>query len=304
MSNKYNTGKESIYNSTSEGNLSKNFFIGVVVSNTDKSDGGRIKVRIKTIDDSIIDSELPYAYPLLQKFINITPKVSEVVFVMVPDANNPFSDRVFIGPIISQPQMLGKDTLITGAASMLDSGLIAPSTAPSTIPENKGSYPDKEDIAIQGRENSDIIFKKNEVIIRAGKFQLDSQKGTIPKFNIVNPSYIQIKHSKANNNDGFINVVANKINLLTHDGGSPRFILNNQDNHISDDELKKILEKAHPLAFGDLLLEYLELMRNVIITHVHPYHGMTAQDLAGTNNLKKFLEFDVKRILSKNININ
>lgn len=305
MSNKYNTGKQSIYNAdTNKNGLTTVFYYGVVISNSDVNDGGRIKVRINGIDDAIRDADLPYAFPMLQKFFSITPQKNEVVFVFVPNSNNPLSDRLFMGPIIAQPQMLSKNTYIGGATSMMDSSFIEPKPAPSTIPESKGVYPNKEDVAIQGRNNSDLIFKKNEVLIRAGKFDLSTKSGDIPKFNIKNPSYIQIKHSESLENKGIINVVSNKINLLTHEGGAPRFVLNDQDNMISDETLKEILEKAHPMVFGDLLIEYLELMRLAIINHVHSYHGKKAQDLSGANDLKKFLEYDVKKILSKNIKIN
>ncbi len=305
MSNKYNTGKQSIYNGkTNENGLTTVFYQGIVISNDDSNDGGRIKVRIKGIDDALLDSELPYAFPLLQKFFSVTPKKKEVVFIFVANTNNPYTDRLFIGPIVSQPQMLSKDSFIGGATSMLDSGFMEPKTAPSTIPESKGSFPNIEDVSIQGRENSDIIFKKNEVIIRAGKFDFNTKPNEIPKFNIKNPSFIQIKHSEKFNNDGFVNIVSNKINLLTHENGSPRFILNDQDSMINDDTLRAIIEKAHPMVFGDLLIEYLELMRLAIINHVHSYHGNKAQDLSGANDLKKFLEFDVNKILSKNIKIN
>ena len=303
-SNRYNTGKESIYTGGNNENKKNTiFYKGTVISNVDAQDGGRIKVRIKGVDDSLLDNELPYAFPLLQKFFGVTPKKNEVVIVFVPNSSNPYTDRVFIGPIISQPQFLAKDTFIGGATSMMDSGFINGQTAPSTVPEAKGSFPDKEVVSIQGRENSDLIFKKNEVILRAGKFEFNTTNGSIPKFNIKNPSYIQIKH-KSSNNEGFINVVANKINLLTHDDGSPRFILNDQAEMITEDVLKTIIEKAHPMVFGDLLVEYLELLREAIVNHVHSYHGKKAQDLSGTNDLKKFLEYDVKKILSKNIRIN
>jgi hypothetical protein len=51
-----------------------------------------------------------------------------------------------------------------------------------------------------------------------------------------------------------------KINL-THENGSPRFNLTNQDNLISDSELDKMLSEAHQLPFGDVLLEYLRLLK-------------------------------------------
>ena len=172
MSNKYISGSKSIFNGNSDENLmSTNFFKGIVLSNNDPNDAGRIKVRIKGVDDSILDGDLPFCFPMLQKFFHVTPKVGEVVFILIPSAKNPYSDRVFFGPIVSQPQMLFKDTYLDGATSMLNSGFMREKPSPSSIPENKGVSPNKEDVAIQGRDNSDLIFKPNEVVIRAGKFE-------------------------------------------------------------------------------------------------------------------------------------
>lgn len=309
MSNKYISGGKSIFNGNSDENLmSTNFFKGIVLSNNDPNDAGRIKVRIKGVDDSIVDGELPFCFPMLQKFFHVTPKVGEVVFILIPSAKNPYSDRVFFGPIVSQPQMLFKDTYLDGATSMLNSGFMREKPSPSSIPENKGVSPNKEDVAIQGRDNSDLIFKPNEVIIRAGKFDLNTAKGEIPKFNLVNPSYIQVKHNLNLNNQriksGAINIVSDKINLITHKDGAPRFILNNQDSMISKEELDKIINEAHPLVFGDTLIKYLRLLRDAFLNHVHAYNGLKPEDLSGVNDIEECLKFDLDSMLSKNIRIN
>lgn len=309
MSNKYISGSKSIFNGDSDNNLlNTNFFKGIVIYNSDPNDAGRIKVRIKGVDDSILDGDLPFCFPMLQKFFHVTPKVGEVVFILIPSTKNPFSDRVFFGPIISQPQMLSKDSFIDGATSMLNSGFIKEKASPSSVPENKGVSPNKEDVAILGRDNSDLIFKPNEVIIRAGKFELNTVKGEIPKFNKLNPSYIQVKHNLNLNNEtnkkGVINIVSDKINLITHKDGSPRFILNNQDSMISKEELNKIINEAHPLVFGDTLVKYLKLLRDAFLNHVHAYNGLKPEDLSGTNDIEECLKFDFDSMLSKNIRIN
>ena len=73
---------------------------------------------------------------------------------------------------------------------------------------------------------------------------------------------------------------------------------------ITDEELIKILLDAHPLVFGDLLIQYLELMRDALVGHVHPYHGKKPQALAGDTIINDFLEFDLNQLVSKNIRIN
>lgn len=310
MSGKLIFGQRSIHNKGND--KTKIFNFGVVESTIDEFDGGTIRVRIKGIDDHITKtSELPTAFPLLQKFFHVIPKIGETVMIFFPDISNPYDDRVYIGPIISQPQNLYKDNHFYTSRSMMDSGSVSPKEAPSNTPENLGVHPKKDEIAIQGRDNSDIRFKKNEVVIRAGKFETTDVNNSVKKFNKENPTYIQLKHDVVIEKDGkkettgsVTNIVASKINLLTHGGGQPRFVLNDQEDLITGDSLLNILEKAHPLAFGDLLVEYLKLERNVLINHVHPYHGKKAQDLAGSKDISKFLEFNIDSILSKNIRIN
>ena len=311
---KYFFGGGSIYNQGGSKRLETTiFYYGVVVSNSDELGANRIKVRITGIDDAISKSDLAYSFPMVQKFVHIVPKIGETVLVLVPDVKNPQIDRMYVGPLISQPQMLKKDSELFSSKSALDSGLREPRPAPTTIPENKGVYPKVNEIAIQGRNNSDIIFKDTEVLMRAGQFDINTIEGDIPKFNKVDPSYIQIKHNtvlvketenKAEERGGVINVVSNKINLLTHKNGSPRFQLNDQDTNISEVELLKIIANAHPLVFGDMLIEYLKLQRVAFANHVHPYPGMKPQDLSGSTDIDKYLEFDLESVLSKNIKIN
>jgi hypothetical protein len=111
------------------------------------------------------------------------------------------------------------------------------------------------------------------------------------------------------------NVVANKINLITHSGGYPRFNVTNQTDLISDEELFKILSPetaggAHRLPFGDVLLEYLILLKNALFFHVHNGGGRTATDLVSSGNHQALAEFKSKaedlekKMLSNNIRIN
>jgi len=293
-----------VFNSTNKKESEKGtklFHLAIVVSNEDDNDGGRIKVRIKGFDNHIDNvNDLPYVFPMLQKFFHVIPKVGESVWVMFPDSQNPYTNRVYFGPIISQPQTLDRDDHLVSSMTNLDSSITSPKVAPSKIPESKGVYPDKEDVALQGRNNNDIIFKDNEIVIRNGKFTKEKIKG-VPKFNKKTPSYIQLKN---NSERGVINVVSNKIHLLTHKDGQPLFNLTDQKDLISEEELNKIISEAHSLVFGDLLIEYLNLFKDAFINHVHAYNGTKTENLKGEDTINKFLEYDVNNLLSKNIKIN
>ena len=297
--------------------------VGEVVSVQDPNNLGRIKVRIKGSrarggDDGISDDELPWCLPLMTKMFSIQPKPKESVFIFTFGSRQDFVDRMYMGPIISQPQQLNHDPYFSSSLAGFSFGSEAPKVDVESIPQLKGIFPNPEDVSVQGRYNTDITQKHNEVLIRAGKFieSTPSKNNPFPfTFNTKSQGYIQIKNGALVTQDpatygSVTNIVANKINLLTHENGSPFFELNNQENLISNSELAKILTTAHPIGFGDLQLEYMILMKNAIFNHVHNGSGNPATDLTTSGNIQSIAEFKSKaddlerRMLSKNIRIN
>lgn len=304
---------------------------GKVISINDVDDAGRIKVRVMGVDNNLLDENLVFAVPLLPKHINIVPKVGDGVLIFRFESQNRNVDRMYLGPIVPQPQDLGGADYETKAWNAYSFGLTQLGPAPTKRKKLKGGYPEKEDISLQGKKNSDLILKEDEVLLRAGKFVFQGDKadnsrsdnefddigGRKLKFNTRTQGYIQIKYNaKINIADGnkdkgeygtITNVVSNKINLLTHKHGNPRFALTNQDNLISDEEMQKILKEAHPLVFGDKLVEFLKLMKNAILNHSHKYQGLPphgeGQSLAA-KSVQEMNSYDLDEILSKNIKIN
>lgn len=322
--NKISRGGNNIYNNANKLNL---IDIGEVISITDPNYLGRIKVRIKGPrnrggDDGIIDNDLPWAFPLIPKHLSSQPKVGEAVFILTFNKDKKHVDRLYLGPIISQPQQLGYDPLYVSAIRGFSFASEAPSVSVATIPQLKGVFPDQQDVSIQGRFNTDITQKTNEIVIRAGKFNVTKPDANNPypfTFNAKTQGYIQIKNDaiikpKSDSEDAekgtVTNIVSSKINLITHKDGSPRFNVTNQDNLISDEELARILEEAHQMVFGDILLEYLKLLKDALLYHVHNGHGNMATDLTASGNKQAVAEFKKKAedlekaMLSKNIRIN
>ena len=243
-------------------------------------------------------------------------------------------DVFYIGPIISSLDNLRKDDGSISARRMFSYGvgnIDPPVTSIKTnnniIPSLKGVFSDPEDITIQGRYNTDIIQKENEVLIRAGKF-VSSIKGEDNnpydfKFNLATQGFIQIKNNfnfskdkKMTTLGTVTNIVSNKINLLTY-GGSPNVILN-QDDLLAEDQLNNLMGNsenkelaAHPIPFGDVVLDMLKLLKSGIVSHVHSTHGKKAEDTKSDGNKKGVMEtFEEefgkleKVLLSKNIRIN
>lgn len=301
--------------------------IAEVISNDDPQSLGRIKVRIKGPankggDDSILDADLPWAFPMIPKFFGGTPKVKEAVLIFIFGNDKTHVDRLYVGPIISQPQQLNFDPYYVSALAGFSFGSQGPTVSYKTIPEVKGVFPDQEDVSIQGRFNTDITQKYNEIVLRAGKFVTTTPNENNPfnfKFNTSTQGYIQIKNdtiTKAKTDTtpeekGTItNIVSSKINLLTHKDGSPIFNTTNQDNLISDEEMLRILDEAHQLPFGDILLQYLRLLKDAVFNHVHNGNGNKPTDLTASGNQQSLAIFKQKaedlenQMLSKNIRIN
>ena len=329
MSNKYNYSGKNKFDLKSK---IEDIHIGEVVSVNDPKDMGRIKVRIKGLDDSITNvNDLPWSFPMLPKFIGITPQVNEAVMVFIFDRSLKYSDRLFIGPIISQLPNLDFDPLYFSALGGFSFGSQEPRIAPSTIPNAKGVYADKKYFSLEGRDNTDIIFKNGEVVLRAGKFTKKLKKKKNPnepnvdetekdgldfEFNTNSQGYIQIKHDailgvNSNNEQekgSVTNIIGNKINLLTYNGDQ-KFDLANQDDLLSKEELLKILKEGKSAIFGEYVIEYLILLENALFSHVHNGSGSVPTDLT-TGKVLAVAEFKKKcadlrsRMLSKNIKIN
>ena len=303
---------------------------GVVSSIEDENGMGRIKVRIQgnhTVggDGDTLIEDLPWAFPLLPKHLSTIPKVGEVVWVFILGKKSQHANRLYIGPIISQLDKLNEDRFTASTAlrpftfGQLTAGVpvLTDQTTNNIIPELIGVFPKSDEISIQGRYNTDITQKKNEIVIRAGKFEASESNVYKIAFNSKTQAFIQIKNdvSYPSSNDSetvekgsVTNIVANKINLLTHKEGAPTININN-DDLISSDELKMILKDAHQLPFGDVLLEYLRLLKEAIFSHVHNGNGNPATDLTATDGaavaaLKSKADDLEKRMLSKNIRIN
>ena len=302
---------------------------GKVVSIDDANDAGRIKVRVIGTDNDEKDADIFYAFPMLPKHLNIVPKLKEAVLIFTFTSANQKVDRMYMGPIIPQPQFLENSDYDLEAWNGFSFGSTDLGPAPSTRGKLKGGYPAKEDIALQGRKNTDLILKDNEVLLRAGKFVFqgdaaDNSKNPSEfdevlgyKFNSRTQGYIQIKYNaqvnvpKDDNDDkkygSITNIVSNKINLLTHAEGNPRFTLANQENLISDDEMQRILTEAHPLLFGDKTIELLKLMMLAITNHSHKYNGLPAHaegESPAALSIQEMVQYNLEQLLSKNIRIN
>lgn len=274
-----------------------------VVSVDDETDGGRIRARVLPEDRDLSNSEIPYAFPLLPKMLHIKPKVGEAVMVICADANNYNSDRFYIGPIISQPQYLFKDEFDYGALNLLKGAITSPSVAPSTNPNTNGAFPKNDEIAILGRENSDIILTNDDIRIRCGShLASDTDKSNI-NFNKKDPSYLKLKYHSTSLNNGSKSsavIVADEINLLSNKS-KEQYKLTDANDLINDDEMNEIIKSAHVLPYGDKLVEFLKIFVNAFKCHTHPYPNMPP---VPESTYQAVDEYNLNDILSNNVRIN
>lgn len=277
-----------------------------VIDTYDSTDGERIKVRLSPEDDRKPDNKIPYAHPLLPKLLHIKPKIGEFVLVVLTEVDNGYSNRYYIGPIISQPQFMEKDDILINATSLYPGSYKEPDVAPSTNAESHGALAGDDDIALYGRKKNDIILTKDDVRIRCGsRLKENSTQGNII-FNRNDPAYILLRHTdtkngkKNNEYRSTATIVADKINLIGNQSKEP-FRTNDKKDLIDNNEMQKIIDKAHKLPYGDILVEFLEMFVDAFAKHVHPYPGMPP---CQTSEYLETITYDLKKILSESVAIN
>ena len=253
--------------------------MGHVESVKDESDGLRIKVRLQQDGDTPID-DLPYAFPLLPKVFRSVPKEGECVLIFCSDINNKESNRYYIGPVISQDQNLFEDKYDYGrgqAISLLKGGELSPFERLSNYEETNGSFPKINDISILGRKSEDIILKDGEIDLRCG---IRNKSNNVDDsdllgnviFNSQNPAYIQLKfqnaigYSNKQEADSVINLVADKVNIISHKNKDEMNInLTDKNELIKSSDMDDIMKKLHQLPYGDLLVNALNIIRDAIV---------------------------------------
>lgn len=277
-----------------------------VISVDDNTDCNRIKVRYLPEDKGKTLNEIEYCSPAIPQMIHIKPKVGELVYVFTALASDGYSERVYIGPIISQPHHMDFEPAIQ-AASLFRASYLTPEVAPSMKPETKGAFPEEEDISLEGRKDAGIQLKDYDAILKSGVKVVNPNNTREVEFNRKDPSYVLLRHNNeeqsTENGQSYgstATIVADKINLISNDA-KEGFNVTDSKDLITDEEMKKIIEKAHQLPYGDVLVEFLTLLKNAFISHTHPYSTMPpCQDFL----TEKVRDYNLKKILSNDIRIN
>lgn len=304
--------------------MSQAIYMGVVTSICDEYSGNRIRVKLPT-DGSVEPKEgYPYAFPLLPKTFQVTPKKGEMVIVFLTDPDSRDCPRFYIGPIISQPQKMYEDKVsILDRPTTLINSVASEMETIEHFRETFGSFPKLNDVALVGRKSEDVILKDDEVNIRCGvrNYADGSDNKSIVGdiiYNTSNPAYIQLKHRRGEGtmSNNLINFVGGGINLMSNQDAYDitTYMQNNNnvdtcvdekinklplDDTEKADELTevksnasfaepdydKIMKKLHQLPYGDILVEILEIIRTAILTHTHRW----AQEPPTTENVPSII---------------
>lgn len=145
-----------------------------------------IKCRLQVVDGNrLTTSELSDCYPLLPKHLNVYPKKGEYVYILTLAKGSPQQIRYYIGPVVDTYGQLNY-------APDDQSETNAPIKSDLSKQPDKGIYPGRNYVSIQGRNNSDVVFKDEEVLLRAGKYVYNDPF----KFNSQDTGYIQIKYGQ------------------------------------------------------------------------------------------------------------
>jgi hypothetical protein len=384
----------------------KTIYQGQVVQVNDQMDSGVIKVRIPTIDQNVADADLAPCYPSFNyQFHRILPKVGErvsIFFEIIYDTDKRINQekRYWNSVIVADVRNINFDPYyFSSSANQTDGWFLNSRNQDSD--SFRGLKLNDDDISLRGRDNTDVIFKPSELLLRSGRHR--SENTNI--FNDKDQSYIQIKYKKTypaikNTNgveyatrflpskhiiilstnsleilikvidiqtsqitesfsqtyqdeallyrltlnkinefkekypqwefrtadqrftnlptlfenavqvelpaqteisqiDPSINIVSSKINLLSH-GTATKYNLNNQDGLINSEAQNTINDELQRMVRGDNLLDFLELIRTALISHVHPYHNIP---ICQTDLIKKIISYNLNEIVNDDIRI-
>lgn len=317
------------------GNQSQRLIYPAIVREvTDNAGYNRIKAEIVNLNsegkiyagkdkDSTLE-QMPICIPLLPEFMHVRPKIGETVLLLLENPSDPTSARYWIGPIINQQTTLQFQSFPSAQAiynrASLNGNQIGGN--PSTANNNDAGalFAKPDEIAFQGRNNSDLVLGNNQVKLRTGIFK----NLTEFKENTEYPCQIELKIveqpittsgvrlADAELNATFEpfsqqNIKASNINLISPEGkfrkaslASAELVYNPRLNDFGEEA-----KTLHPAVLGDELVNILYLIISYMFTHIH-----TPQSPALPNNfafeLQKFRNknFLSAQILSNHVRLN
>lgn len=293
--------EDSLDTTSPNGEISRNSF------------GRRIKVRLFEDPNQLNPNDLPWVWPLLPKHLQVIPKVGEMVMVFFQYIDGVHGNRFYIGPIISQDYFLNHGGKYE-ALSLMQGISTKPLCHPMGNSENDGTYPDSDTIAIQGRGDSAMWLKDEELRLMCGHKPQWRNRSNVERadpgsltFNRENLGYIQMKFDNfidKNKNEfhSVVNVVADRINLISHNGADRigNIKVNDQKELMTKESIENLSSDGESAVYGDRLISFLEQFRQIFKDHTH--HWLYDLQVI-TEKDAEFWNKDLKELLCKSIKI-
>jgi hypothetical protein len=278
-------------NFSSPGNNSaRGVYPAIVVSTDDPTGQNRIKARIVTLDNEgkvsggkdrdKLDKDLVYCYPLIPEFFHVRPipqqldsdgsiiSQGEMVWIILENSSDDSAPRYWVGPIISS-QLKLKYQAYAEAVKMTDITAFNVNIATNNNFKVDAILPGQADVAVQGRDDADLILKPRQLILSSGKFK----PNTITP-NDVSPSNVMLTQFD-NNQIGPLktfsqaNIQSTNINIYSPIG---KFRDQNLAKFEVNENLKSfgsLADSLHPAVLGDELVKLLDVIIRVLLTHIH-----------------------------------
>lgn len=191
---------------------SQNIFFGVCVDNNDPLMLGRVRIypthqninevilSVDGFDENSTNSDVngpwsdldPFVYlPLLPYFINQVPKKGEYTMLFYFNSKKQVGrNKFYTMSVFSHPSTIYEENYRSSQTHLSSGYRISKKDFPNLkdsqgqhlFPNNKGVFTEPVDISINGRDTSDLILKKDDVLLRAGKHK-DFSPGQIPDKN-------------------------------------------------------------------------------------------------------------------------
>lgn len=309
-------------NFRSEGNqVVRNIYPAIVVSTDDPAEQNRIIARIISLDENgkinggrdrdIPDSSLPFCIPDMPDFFFVRPLVGEMVYIYLENPSDNSAPRYWRGPIITS-KLKFQFQSYAEAVKIFDYTNFFVNKKTNNKVSTSVVFPERSDVALQGRQDSTVILKSREVYIAAGQFQ----KSTFSP-NTISPSFLQLKQFE---NSGLSGLSTSNTKLLSQFSQanfestniniySPRGKF--RDKSLADFEVNADLESfgplantLHPITYGDEVVKLFDLVIRLLLTHIHT----TQNPLLPTAESKELQAYTVKgklqNLLSNHIRIN
>jgi len=260
----------------------RHIFPAIVVSVSDPLMMNRITARIVNIvngqisgglDRDVLDANLVLCMPKISEHIHCRPLVGEMVWIEFENPSDRSSTRYWTGPVRTSQTTLPYETF-GSAAGIFNLTNTQPNNLIRNNPAILSLFPQQSDVAIEGRYDADLILRNREAYLVAGKFNATTQNGNLSP-NTATPSSLQLIQQTNTSSASTLNVfsqanmVSTNLNFYSplgkfRDASTAQFEINNYLG-----SLGSLANSLHPVPLGDNLVQLLDLMIRVILTHIH-----------------------------------